>query len=174
MKEIYKKYQYYILPVCLILILSFSRIIPHPSNFTPILAVGIFSGFYFKNFIKSFFIVLLAMFIGDLYLGFHNTMFFTYTSLALAVLIGIFIKQFKFNEILVSGFASSIIFFVITNFGVWALSGMYAKTFSGLLQSYIMAIPFFHNTLISTLVYLAVFKLLYEIALRRKLIKTFI
>ena len=174
MKKIYKKYQYYILPVCLILILSFSRIIPHPSNFTPILAVGIFSGFYFKNFIKSFFIVLLAMFIGDLYLGFHNTMFFTYTSLALAVLIGIFIKQFKFNEILVSGFASSIMFFVITNFGVWALSGMYVKTFSGLLQSYIMAIPFFHNTLISTLVYLAVFKLLFEISIRRKLIKNFI
>ena len=174
MKKLYKKYQHYTLPICLIFILSFSRIIPPPSNFTPILAVGIFSGFYFKNFIKSFFIVLLAMFIGDLYLGFHNTMFFTYTSLALAVLIGIFIKQFKFNEILASGFASSIMFFVITNFGVWALSGMYVKTFSGLLQSYIMAIPFFHNTLISTLVYLAIFKLLFEISIRRKLIKNFI
>ena len=80
MNRLIKKYLHYILPICVILVLSFSRIIPHPSNFTPILAVGIFSGFYFKNFILSFFIVIFSMFLGDIYLGFHSTMFFTYTS----------------------------------------------------------------------------------------------
>ena len=65
----------YILPISLILILSFSRIIPHPWNFTPVLAAGIFSGFYFKQFFLSFFIVVASMFLGDLYLGFHDTMF---------------------------------------------------------------------------------------------------
>ena len=81
--KINKKYKYYILPIGLILILSLSRIIPHPPNFTPILAVGIFSGFYFKNFILGFFTVISAMFLGDLFLGFHNTMFFTYISMKL-------------------------------------------------------------------------------------------
>ena len=79
MSKIIKKYKYYILPIGLILVLSFSRLIPHPWNFTPILAVGIFAGFYFKNFVLSFFIVIFSMFLGDLYLGLHNTMFFTYT-----------------------------------------------------------------------------------------------
>ena len=67
--------------------------------------------------------------------------------------------------------ASSIAFFVITNFGVWAISGMYEKNFSGLVQSYFMAIPFFHNTLISTFLYLFVLKFLFEFANRNKLIK---
>ena len=171
MNKIVKKYKYYILPIGLILVLSLSRIIPHPSNFTPILAVGIFAGFYFKNFVLSFFIVILSMFLGDLYLGLHNTMFFTYTSLLAAVLLGMIIKHFKTKEILFSGLISSIVFFVITNFGVWAISGMYEKNFSGLVQSYFIAIPFFHNTLISTLLYLFVLKFLFEFAKRNKLIK---
>jgi len=173
MNKITKKYKYYFFPISLILILSFSRTIPHPWNFTPILAAGVFSGYYFKNFILSFFIVVASMFIGDLYLGFHNTMFFVYISLSVSVLLGTLIKNFKFKEILISGLLSSVIFFIITNFGVWAVSGMYEKNFSGLLQSYIMAIPFFHNTLISTLIYLTVLKTLFEIVISKKLIKNF-
>jgi len=161
MNRLIKKYLHYILPICVILVLSFSRIIPHPSNFTPILAVGIFSGFYFKNFILSFFIVIFSMFLGDIYLGFHSTMFFTYTSLSLAVLIGFFIKKLNFKEVAFGGLASSVCFFIITNFGVWILSPMYEKSFAGLMQSYIMGIPFFHNTLISTFLYLLLFKLLF-------------
>ena len=171
MNKAIKKYQNYIFPILVIVILSFSRLIPHPSNFTPILAVGIFSGFYFKNFILSFFIVVFSMFLGDIYLGFHNTMFFTYTSLSIAVLIGIFIKHFKTKEILFSGLVSSVCFFLITNFGVWLMSNMYVKNFEGLLQSYTMAIPFFHNTLISTFIYLIIFKLFFEIATQKKIIK---
>ena len=75
------------------------RLVPHPHNFTPILAAGIFSGFYFRNFFLGLFIVILSMFLGDLYLGFHSTMFFTYISLAIAVVIGLLIKQFKFLQI---------------------------------------------------------------------------
>ena len=133
MDKLNKSFQYYLLPICLILILSFSRLIPHPWNFSPILAVGIFSGFYFKNFILSLFIVICSMFLGDLYLGFHSTMFFTYISLAIAVVIGLFIKHFKFTEILFS----------------------------------VLAIPFFHNTLISTFLYLTVIKLLFDLAIKK-------
>ena len=162
-----KNFQSYSLPICLILILSLSRLIPHPSNFTPMLAVGVFSGFYFRNFLSGVLIVIFSMFLGDLYLGFHETMFFTYISLAVAVVFGLLIKRLKFTEILFSGLASSVCFFTITNFGAWLTLAMYEKNFSGLLQSYAMAIPFFHNTLISTFLYLIVLKLIFDLAIKK-------
>ena len=166
----FKNLKHFILPVGLILALSISRLIPHPSNFTPILAAGVFAGFYFRNFILSIFIVISSMFIGDLVIGFHSTMIFTYSSLILAVAIGLLIKKFNFKEILFSGLSSSVIFFAVTNFGSWLTLEMYEKNFSGLLQSYFMGIPFFHNTLISTLVYLIFLKLLLEFSIKKKLI----
>tara|TARA_Y100000590_G_C15739781_1_gene1019840 strand:+ start:549 stop:1070 length:522 start_codon:yes stop_codon:yes gene_type:complete len=156
------------LPILLILILSFSRLIPHPWNFTPILAAGIFSGFYFKNFILGSFIVICSMFLGDLYLGFHNTMFFTYASLVIAVVIGLFIKNFKFTEIVFSSVVSSVCFFIVTNFGAWLVLDMYEKNFAGLLNSYVLGIPFFQNTIISTLFYLFLIKILFELLFDKK------
>ena len=158
-------------PISLILVLALARLIPHPYNFSPMLAVGVFSGFYFRQFYLSLFIVIFSMFIGDLFLGFHSTMFFTYIALVVAVLIGLYVKHFKFTEILFSGLASSVCFFIITNFGAWLTLEMYAKNFAGLLQSYAMAIPFFHNTLISTFVYLLVLKLLFDLAVKKKIFK---
>lgn len=161
-----------IIPVLgLIIFLALFRIIPHPSNFTPLLAAGVFSGFYFRSFFLGSFIVILAMFFGDLYLGFHNTMIFTYVSVAVAVAIGMLIRNFKFKEIFLTGFASSVCFFIITNFGAWLTLEMYEKSFAGLLQSYVLAIPFFHNTLISTVIYLVILKLLYNLSLKKKIIK---
>ena len=168
MNKLNKNVKNYFLPICLILVLSFSRLIPHPWNFTPVLAMGVFSGFYFKNFILSSFIVICSMFIGDLFLGFHSTMFFTYISLIIAVTLGLFINKFRFTEILFTGLASSACFFVITNFGAWFTLEMYEKNLTGLFQSYVLAIPFFHNTLISTLLYLVVLKLLFNFSVRKK------
>ena len=163
----------FILPIVIILALSLTRLIPHPWNFSPMLAVGVFSGFYFRQFYLSLFVVIFSMFIGDLFLGFHSLMFFTYVALAIAVLIGLYVKHFKFTEILYSGLASSVCFFIITNFGAWLTHGeMYAKNFSGLMQSYVMAIPFFQNTLISTFLYLLLFKLLFDLAVKKKIFKT--
>ena len=155
----------------IILALSFSRLIPHPWNFSPMIAAGIFAGFYFKQFYLGSFIIILSMFLGDIFLGFHNTMFFTYLALAIVVLIGVVIKNLKFSKILYSTIASSIVFFVITNFGAWLTIDMYTKDFNGLMQSYVMAIPFFHNSLISTFIYLFVFKTLLDFALKKKIIK---
>ena len=157
-----------IFPISLIFILALSRLIPHPWNFTPVLAIGLFSGFYFKQIYLSFFVVIFSMFIGDLFLGFHSTMFFTYISLAVAVLIGLYIKRFSFAEILLGGLSSSLAFFIITNFGAWLTLEMYEKNLSGLLQSYVLAIPFFHNTLISTLLYLFVLKFLFIFTVKKK------
>ena len=171
MNKMNKNLKNYFLPICLIIVLSFSRLIPHPWNFTPVLAMGIFSGFYFKNFILSSFIVVFSMFVGDLFLGFHSTMFFTYTSLIIAVVLGLLIKKFKFTEILFYGVASSVCFFLVTNFGAWLTLEMYEKSLAGLLQSYILAIPFFHNTLLSTFLYLILLKLLFNLFVKKNIIK---
>ena len=89
-----------------------------------------------------------------------------------AVGLGLYIKHLKFTEILFSGIISSVCFFMITNFGAWLTLSMYEKSLAGLLQSYIMAIPFFHNTLISTFLYLIIFKLFFDFLLGRKKLKT--
>jgi len=167
MKKLKKNYNHYFWPICLILILSFSRLIPHPWNFTPVLATSIFAGFYFKEFFLSFFIVIFSMFLGDVFLGFHSTMIFTYISLIIAVLIGLFIKVLSFKNILFSGLVSSICFFIITNFGVWLVTGMYDQSIDGLLTCYVAAIPFFSNTILSTLFYLFLIKFLEKSLLKK-------
>ena len=113
--------------------------------------------------------VLLPMFIGDIYLGFHNTMIFVYISLAISVSIGLLIKSFKVKEILFSGLASSICFFLITNFGSWLTLDIYEKNFAGLVNSYFLAIPFFHNTLLSTLIYLFLLKIVVNFSANKKI-----
>ena len=135
------------------------------------IAAGIFAGFYFRHFYLGSFVIILSMFLGDLFLGFHNTMFFTYLSLAIVVLVGLYLKNLKFTNILYGTLASSIVFFIITNLGAWLTLEMYSKDINGLVQSYTMAIPFFHNTLISTFVYLYIFKTLFEFALKKKILK---
>ena len=108
------------------------------------------------------------MFLGDLYLGFHDTMLFTYISLAIAVIFGFLIKNLKLSGIVFSGLASSISFFIITNFGAWITLDMYEKSFAGLMSSYILAIPFFQNTLVSTFLYLFLFKIFFEFIVNKK------
>ena len=162
----------YIYAILFVAVLVQIRLIPHPPNFTPVLAAGIFSGFYFRNFFLSLLIIILSMFIGDLYLGLHSTMFFTYISLAIAVMLGVFIKHLKFSGIIFSGLVSSVCFFLITNFGAWVTLDMYEKNFAGLMNSYTLAIPFFQNTLISTFLYLFLFKILFKFTIdKKKLLK---
>ena len=161
----------FFLPVSLILVITLSRLIPHPYNFTPVIAAGVFSGFYFRQFFLGWFVIIFSMFIGDLLIGFHATMFFTYIALVVPVALGIFMKRFKFNAIVVASLVSSIAFFLTTNFGVWLTLDMYEKNFAGLINSYVLAIPFFHNTLISTFIYLLLTKVLFDFLNKKKAIK---
>ena len=141
----------------LTLLLGFSRIIPHPPNFTPILAVGIFVPLLTGNWKSALPLTLGAMFIGDLYWGLHSYMTWTYASVALVSLIAL-----NFS-LLANCFVAPILFFLITNFGVWA-SGYYGYTIEGLIACYIAAIPFFHMTLLGTIVYTGLFYVIYKSA----------
>ena len=149
-----------IFPVSLIIILAFARLIPHPPNFTPIIAVAIISGYFFKNFNLSVLILLAPMLISDLFIGFYENVIFVYLSLILITFIFHKISsKINFKNLFIYGFVGSVIFFVVSNFGVWALGSpgiqdiAYEKSLSGLIQCYILAIPFFGNTFLSTLIF---------------------
>ena len=149
-----------IFPISLIIILAFARLIPHPPNFTPIIAVAIISGYFFKNFNLSVLILLAAMLISDLFIGFYENVFFVYASLLLITFIFHKIsKKINFKNLFIFGFAGSLIFFIISNFGVWILGSPgvdnlpYDKNLNGLIECYILAIPFFGNTFLSTLIF---------------------
>lgn len=131
---------------------AFVRLIPHPPNFAPIAAMALFGGAYFSKKWAAFAIPLAAMFLTDLILGFHSTMWAVYLSFVLIVVLGmVMIKQKKVTNIFLASVSSSVLFFIITNFAVWATGTFYAKDLSGLAASYIAAIPFFHYTLLGDL-----------------------
>ena len=141
-------------PIGLILILALSRLIPHPDNFTPIIAIAIMGSYFFNNINFSYLVVMLSMLIADFFIGFYSHILFVY--LPLFLIIFLFFKMSKkinFKNLFVFGFGGSLIFFIISNFGVWLVTGLYEKNINGLVQCYFMAIPFFKNTLISTLVF---------------------
>ena len=140
----------------IIFLVSLTRLVPHLPNFTPILALAIFGGAYLPNRIIALSIPILAMFLSDLIIGFHSQIYAVYVTIIVLSLLGNTIKTKNIKNITITGFAGSLIFFIITNFSVWLSGGLYPLNIEGLLQCYIMAIPFFHNTLISTLLFLSI------------------
>ena len=136
---------------------AFVRLIPHPPNFAPIAAMALFGGAYFSKKWAAFLIPISAMFLTDLILGFHETMWAVYLSFALIVVIGmVMLKEIKIGNLFFASVISSVSFFIITNFGIWISTGYYAKTGAGLAACYTAAIPFFHQTLLSDLFYVAI------------------
>ena len=143
-----------------------SRLMPHTSQFTAILAVAFFAGLYLKGW-KAIAVPLALMIISDVIIGFHDTMFFTWGSMVLAIAIGLLLHQRKnFVTVLGGSIASAVVFFIVSNFGAW-LSPLYPHTWQGLQECYVMAIPFFRSTLVSTVAYSLVFYAAYEWLLKR-------
>ena len=138
----------------LILLLMLSRLIPHPPNFTPIIAIAVMSGFLFRNIYHSLTLLIISMLLSDLIIGYHNNIFFVYFPLIfIATIFSFFFTKLNFKNLFFYAFIGSLIFFVISNFGVWLLGSLYEKNLNGLLNCYILAIPFFKNTFFSTIVF---------------------
>lgn len=135
-----------------ILLAVVARLIPHAPNFAPIGGLALFTGANFKNKI-ALIIPLSAMFVSDIFLGFHKTVPFVYASFLIIAIIGGLIKTNKWQSLFTASLVSSVLFFLITNFGVWVTGTMYAKNLNGLIQCYGFGVPFFRNTLISDLFY---------------------
>ncbi|WP_242119358.1 DUF6580 family putative transport protein [Aestuariivivens sediminicola] len=151
--------------ILFVVVAAFFRLVPHIPNVTPITAMALFSGVYFSNRKLAFIVPLSAMFLSDLFLGLTTISIFVYLGFVLVGMIGMITRKMNLKSILLS----SILFFLITNFGVWLLS--YPKSISGIIECYTLAIPFFRNALIGDLFFAGVMYYGYEFVSKR-IVKT--
>lgn len=156
----------------LILVAAFSRIIPHPHNFTPVGGIAVFGSYFLGRKIWAFLVPLFSLWLSDLFI--NNIVypiqfpqyyegftlfgsFWVYSSFLLMIpLSWKLLSTFSLPRLALTGFSTAGLFFLITNFGSWLNNPMYLQNFSGLLTSYAAGLPFFQNTLLGDICYLAI------------------
>lgn len=149
------------LALSLIVVGILLRLAPHAPNFTPVAAIALFGGAYLNK-RYALIIPLVLMMVSDLIIGMHNVVLFTWTGFLFAAILGLWLREKKgISRIVVASLGSSIIFYLISNLGVWAM-GWYPKTLKGLMDCYIMGLPFIRNFTAATLLYVFVFFGAYE------------
>ena len=156
-----QKNNYLVISYILLALVLLSRLIPHAPNFTPIIAVILFSSVMFKD--KIYILIpMIGLLISDILLQyqsgynyiFSSVFFWTYGALFTIFILSYFYKnEITIKNILIRSFFGAVIFFLVSNFGVWIISPGYPLNFSGLVTCYTAAIPFFRNTLSSTIIY---------------------
>lgn len=153
----------------LIIAVVASRLLPHPMNFAPIGALGLFSGAYLQD-KRAWLVPLVALFISDFFIGFYNplVMLSVYASFAIGTLIGRFFLSSKRSVLRIIGGALSTatVLFVLSNFALWAATDFYPNTTAGLIACYVNAIPFYGNTLAGDLFYSFTLFGLYELSVK--------
>lgn len=141
--------------VVFVLMCGLLRLIPHPPNFAPITALALFSGVMFQNRLHSLIIPLVSMVISDLFLGFYSITIWVYLGFILVTMFGWYSQSMRVGAVL----SSSLLFFIVSNFGVWLIG--YPHTIVGLIQCYVLAIPFFAIALLGDLFWCYIFKKMY-------------
>lgn len=162
-------------PAIFVFVAAILRLIPHLPNFAPITAMALFGGAYLgKRY--ALWLPLFAMVLSDAFIGFDSiaSRAAVYGSFLLIGLIGLWLRKHRsFQNIVLAALSSSVLFFVITNFGVWAFGALYPKTAGGLTACFVAAIPFFRNTVAGDLFYTGVFfggyELVHKLATNNKL-----
>ncbi len=151
--------------LCLIGLGVILRLLPHPPNFVPVAAIALFGGAILPRKLAVW-VPLTAMIISDAIIGFYSTMFVTWTCFALIALASsIWLRKPTLVKAALFSLASSVFFYIVSNFSVWASTKMYTHTWKGLVDCYVMAIPFFRNTVLGDLFYTMAFFSLYCYAL---------
>lgn len=153
--------------IILVFIGALSRLIPHPANFTAIAAVALFGAVKMKDKKQAILIPIAAMLLSDAvfeimyrigvsnFPGFHSGMWYVYGAFLLVSLVGLWIRNsFSIQRLALGTLVASLLFFVVTNFGVW-LSGWYGYTAEGLSACYIAAIPFYRNQVLGDVFFTA-------------------
>jgi hypothetical protein len=134
------------------------RIAPHPWNFTPVGAMALFSGAVIKDRRLALAVPLVALFAGDIFIGFHKLIPIVYASFLLSVAIGFWLRDRRtVARISAATLAGAIQFFLITNFAFWQLGAFYPHTRAGLVACFVAGGPFFWNTLAGDAVYAVLF-----------------
>ena len=138
--------------------LAASRFIPHPPNFTSLLALSFYvPAFFGYRFIPA---LIICFALTDLVIGFHNTIIFTWGSI---IFIGIIANYLNSSLIkrLSGALIGAVIFFLITNFGIWSF-GQYGYSINGLITCYTLALPFFGYSLVSTFIFSGLIEIVYK------------
>lgn len=137
-----------LLALLMIAVAAAVRIAPHPRNFSPIGGMALFSGAIVRDRRVAFLFPLLALFAGDVFVGFHKLMPAVYASFAVNILIGLWLRdRHTVARISVATLAGAAQFFLVTNFAVWRFLDTFPKTAAGLRACYITGLPLFWNTL---------------------------
>jgi hypothetical protein len=146
------------------LILALSRFVPHPPNFTSLIALSFYVPALFGT--RYLPVLIISFIITDLFIGLHEFTLFTWGSV---IFIGIFAKFFIKNRLkrMMGALSGAVVFYVVTNFGVWSL-GSYGYTAEGLMMCYTLALPFFGYTLVSTIIFSFIIELIYHFLLLRQ------
>ncbi|MFO7847088.1 MAG: DUF6580 family putative transport protein [Balneolaceae bacterium] len=153
-----------------ILFAALTRLLPHAYNFTPLGAIALFGAAYFSQKRWAFIVPIVALWLSDLFLNnmvyaeyydgfalFTSGFLYIYGAFALIAILGIkLFDKVTLPRVIGGALGGSVIFFIVSNFGVWITSPMYPLTAEGLLMCYTAAIPFFHYTIAGNLVYCGV------------------
>lgn len=157
--------------ILIVFLVTLSRLVPYlfgieeTFNFSPLAAVALFGGAYFANRINAVLFPLIALWVSNLILDnvflaqyYDGLALFANWEVYVAILaiIGLAIallKKVTLPRVIGVSLLASIVFFLVTNFMVWVSSGMYPPTFEGLVECYVLAVPFFKNTLFGDLVF---------------------
>ena len=157
------------LAVVITLVGAVMRLIPHPDNVTPLVAIALFGGTLLTG-AWALIVPLAAIMLSDALLGFHRAIPFTWGSVLLIALLGLWVRRRAgWRRILVGSLLSSTLFFVITNFGVWAAGHgqWYSRTWAGLAECYAVAIPFYRQALLGDVAYAGILFGAYRVAATR-------
>lgn len=152
----------------LVMVAATSRVIPHPWNFTPVIAIALFAGARIERAWLAMLGVVACLALGDLAIGIlpYDGMAWVYGSLLLIVMIGRLLRtRTSAASTLVAALGSGAAFFAITNFGVWASGELYPRTLGGLAQCFTAALPFYRNQIIGDLVFTGALFGLYALAI---------
>ena len=150
--------KYLKISIGIFLALAVSRFVPHPPNFTSLLALS----FYVPALIGPRYIpaLILSFVLTDIFIGFHSAIIFTWGSI---LVIGLISKYFSANILkrIVGALMGAVIFFIISNFGVWTM-GSYGYSLQSFILCYTIAIPFFAYSLISTFIFSGLIETVYK------------
>jgi hypothetical protein len=129
------------------------RLIPHTANFAPVGAIALFGGAVLSARI-AWWLPLAIMVVSDLFLGLHGTILFTWGGFLLVALFGMLLKNQKnWLRVPLGAMGAAVIFFIVSNFGVWVEGKLYPHTWQGLVDCYVMAIPFLKTSLMADFAY---------------------
>lgn len=158
----------------MIVLAGLSRLIPHPPNFTAVIAMALLAGVSLSRLSWAVLVPIFSLAMGDLVYGFHSTLLAVYFAIIAVVLVAFrYLKEKSFLAVAVAAPAASLWFWVVTNFSVWLQMDLYSKDLTGLTTCYLAAVPFLEKQVLGDLFFTAILFSLYSLFLKIFSAKTY-